>query len=397
MQEYDLAVVGLGLAGLAMLDAVSQRQPDWNLLGLDKGAMAGGASSAPGALLNPLPGRSLLPRPHYHKAHAFAGKWLQRWLSQTQGDWLHFDAMVRPLWKDDPVSHRLLRSWQQRTEDYGPDLSIQHLSSQEVKDKYPGFVDTDGAMELSPVYAVAMKAMLHDIAEHLQQRNISMQSNESLSGITWDGQLWNLQGSTQHKAKRVVFCVGAHLGDWFPELPLQWMGGELVIWKAPKDVEWPCAFRQKGHLVPMPHGYWVGGSTYCDISPQQSEALAQQQTYLDTWLQELDSETQKTVAAEMAAGIGRLFPAIQQAQTDHVWRGVRGIYKEDRQPLVGPVPEQPHLYVCSALASKGLLLGPHLADLLAAEVCEETTRVPSWARSTRCTSWNSSRIQHENV
>lgn len=390
---YDLAVIGLGLAGLSLLDAISQRQPDWRLLGLDQGQVAGGASSAPGALLNPLPGRSLLPRPSYQQAHAFAGRWLQQWQSRTQDSWLHSDTMIRPLWEDDPVSHRLLRSWKQRTEDYGPHLSISHLSSQEVQEKYPGFVETDGAMELSPVYAVAMHEMLSSIVGHLSERAIELCPDAPTKSLRWNGNHWNIQGKEQvYQARRVAFCVGAHLGDWFPDLPLQWMGGELVMWKAPDEVEWPCAFRQKGHLVPMPRGYWVGGSTYNDISPEQTAALAQQHSYLDEWILSLDSSTGEEVAQEMANGISRLFPAVQQADVDHVWRGVRGIYRHDRQPLVGPVPEQPHLFVCSALASKGLLLGPYLADHLAEEITTGNNIVPSWARSTRSSDWSSKRI-----
>lgn len=89
-------------------------------------------------------------------------------------------------------------------------------------------------------------------------------------------------------------------------------------------------------------------------------------------------ERLQTLHPEMA---NHLHPRFQRGEVSN-WVGVRCTYR-DRLPIVGPVSPQtwPGLWLCTAMASRGLTLAPLCAELLAAQLHGEP--LPLNARQTR--------------
>ena len=58
------------------------------------------------------------------------------------------------------------------------------------------------------------------------------------------------------------------------------------------------------------------------------------------------------------------FPALASQPTDYAWSGFRP-YCADMRPVIGAVPEQPHLYVAAGHFKKGVMLAPGTGKILA--------------------------------
>ena len=114
---------------------------------------------------------------------------------------------------------------------------------------------------------------------------------------------------------------------------------------------------------------WIVGAGYerdnTDLTPTVTDQVT-------------NFERLQTLHPEMAT---HLHPRFQRGEVSN-WVGVRCTYR-DRLPIVGQVSPQtwPGLWLCTAMASRGLTLAPLCAELLAAQLHGEP--LPLTARQTR--------------
>lgn len=353
MKTYPLIILGGGLAGWTLAHQLSQAGFS-KLLLLEKQFYGSGASGVPHALLHPFPGRSLYPR----EAYLNAWQTSLNWLNTLQNNSKSSLYKSLPLWRvayDNATAERFQRSFKraQAITNY-PLLELTEL------DPLPAAQVAYGLEQGRLVRSAALLTHLRQQSsiQHQAYTGQLSLSRKYLAGET----LWCLQGSEQiYHAQQIVLATGGGLSQFFPDLPLVSSRGEVFSFEL--DLELPAAVSAAGHFIaPLGSGCFHAGATHYQgraLGPTQSWELIQ-------------------------AGLSWL-PGLDKARLLRVWTGLRSGLKHDREPLVGPVPDQPGLWVMAGFSTRGLLLIPTAAQLLTQVLLQSSTAslIPDWMNSHR--------------
>ncbi len=354
MKTYPLIILGGGLAGWALAHQLSQAG-FCELLLLEAQFYAAGASGVPHALLHPFPGRSLYPREAYLSAWQTSLKWLSELQQSSQNALYH----SLPLWRvayDSATAERFERSFKRAQ-------AVPHYPLKALTKTAPLPV-AQAAYGLEQGRLVCTSALLN----HLRQQSSSIKqqayagplslSRQILAGET----LWCLSGSEQsYYAKQIVLATGGGLSQFFADLPLVSSRGEVFSFEL--DLELPAAVSTAGHFIaPLGSGRFHAGATH-----YQGHALPPTQSW------------------ELLKSGLRWLPGLEKAKLLRVWSGLRSGLKHDREPLLGPVPDQPGLWVMAGFSTRGLLLIPTAAQLLTQVLLQRSAEglIPDWLNSCR--------------
>lgn len=144
------------------------------------------------------------------------------------------------------------------------------------------------------------------------------------------------------KAKHIIFAegFGLHANPYFNELPLDGTKGELLIIKAP-DLQLDVVIKSSVFILPLGNNLYKVGATYnwSDKTNTPTEAGKQ----------ELVEKLSELISCDFEI-------------VNH-FAGVRPTVK-DRRPLVGTHPIHSQLHVLNGLGTRGVMLGPYLANQL---------------------------------
>lgn len=355
----SLAILGAGLAGLSLAEALIQHGfSPANLLIADPVMPGAGASGIPGALVHPLPGRSLRPKPGYGEAFAFTCAWL--------------NALPAPLWRTTQVlrlapnsegRERMAQSLTQARRE-APDHpllnQVQTLDAEAVQALWPG-LGAEQAFAV-PARTVHLKQLISHLSSRLQQQGATFITPEQLT-ITAERGGWTLTTpQSSESVAQLVLTPGIALKKWFPHLHLSQVHGEVQILTQPAWNGVEVAISGSGHLAPLPDGTWVAGATFyrADQPGSAEEARA--------WINHR---------------LGHLAPSWDSAQEQLLWHGQRTVIAPDREPVAGAVPGYTNLWVLSGLAARGLLWGPLLANYLAQTLMGQVVNWPEAVRPER--------------
>lgn len=224
----------------------------------------------------------------------------------------------------------------------------------------------------------------------------------SLPGITWRGgqAVARLQprcgswhaldalGRSVAEARLVVIAAGYNSMALLqpmdsPPLPLHALRGQIAWGPADRDVTPlpPFPVNGQGSLISgfdlEGHRAWIFGSTFerdcadAVVRPEDTMANFNKLT---------------TLLPDVANALRTQF---ETGQT-HAWAAVRCTVP-DRLPVVGALslPDQPGLYVCTAMGARGITLGVLCGELLAAQIMGEPLPVPlSQARALAPLRWS---------
>ena len=144
------------------------------------------------------------------------------------------------------------------------------------------------------------------------------------------------------KVKNIIFAegFGLHANPYFNNLPLDGTKGELLIIKAPNlDVD--VVIKSSVFIIPIGNDLYKVGATY-DWSDKTNTPTEEGKSELVNKLKEIISCDFEIV--------------------NH-FAGVRPTVK-DRRPLVGTHPIHKQLHVLNGLGTRGVMLGPYLANQL---------------------------------
>lgn len=144
------------------------------------------------------------------------------------------------------------------------------------------------------------------------------------------------------KAKHIVFAegFGLHANPYFNNLPLDGTKGELLIIKAP-NLKLDAVVKSSVFILPIGNDLYKVGATY-DWTDKTN-------TPTEEGKQELVEKLSELISCD--------FEVIQH------FAGVRPTVK-DRRPLVGTHIIHPQLHVLNGLGTRGVMLGPYLANQL---------------------------------
>lgn len=351
-----LVIIGAGLAGLALAQALLQQ--GWlpqHIRIWEQTEVGSQASGVPGALVHPFPGRSLFPRSEYLAAWEFTQEWLRPWLEQGL---VKAMPLIRPV-LDEATGIRLQRSWQRGLAKgiAGPSW----YDAEALATAYPETQPTLGGYVIPLAFGVDLATILTQLAVALQQQGVHIERDTSLQHLKAVSTGWCLENHhTRVNATQVVLTVGAALADFFPALPVAAIRGELLLGQPSPAINLDYAISGGGHVVPLTSQTWVVGSTFAPAS--------------EPW-HPTDSQ------AQLLQKSATLLRPILTPQ--HLWSGIRAVMGQDREPVAGAIPGLPGLFVLAGLAAKGLLLAPLLADQLAQMLTNNTCHLPAYVAPTR--------------
>ncbi|RTQ45007.1 FAD-binding oxidoreductase [Hymenobacter gummosus] len=331
MQEADYLIIGHGLAGATL--AYTLRRRGRRVLVLDQ-YQPDSATRVAAGLINPVAGKR------------FALAWrIQDFLPAARAFYKELEAELgRPLYHEKPIlklfgsvreqNDVLARSAGNPWGDYVADPA-------QPLPEVPGLEQPFGGLELRHGGWLDTAAMLDGLAEDGRQ-------NGWLRAETFKPELLVADaGGASYgpglRVRRVVFCEGhaATANPWFGWLPLTPNQGEVLDVEAP-DLPTDYVLNRGAYVVPVGEGRVRVGATY-RWPPFSPEPTAEARAELSQRLHEL-TRTPFRVTGQRAG----IRPAVR-----------------DRKPLLGTHPAHPALAVFNGLGSKGVLLAPRLAELLA--------------------------------
>ncbi|MDM0006360.1 FAD-dependent 5-carboxymethylaminomethyl-2-thiouridine(34) oxidoreductase MnmC [Variovorax sp. J22G73] len=357
------AVIGAGLAGAAVAASLARR--GWQVTVLDAADRpASGASGLPVGMLAPhvSPDDALLSRLTRAGIRATWGE-LARLLEEGR-DWRASGVLERR--PDGDV--RVPAGWRSD----GPNESWPATPEQLAAVGLP--VDAPALWHQRAAWVRPPRL----IAAWLRQPGVEFRGGSRVARVArvaqgsngW--QLFDPSGELLADADRVVVCAGFESGAFAANLPLQPVRGQVAWGSMPADVNLPATpLNGDGHLVAhVPHDegtpIWLAGATFdrdsTSLSPTHEDA---------------DANRERLARLHPAAA-----SALEQAEAN-TWVGIR-CASGDRRPLVGALapdatdgPDNPGLWVCTALGSRGLSFAALCAELLAAQWHAEPLPLPA--------------------
>lgn len=144
------------------------------------------------------------------------------------------------------------------------------------------------------------------------------------------------------KAKYVVFAegFGMHSNPFFKDLPLDGTKGELLLIKA-SNLNINVIINSSIFIIPIGNNYYKVGATY-------------------DWFDKTNTTTENA-KFELVTKLEELINCDYEVIKHYA--GVRPTVK-DRRPLVGSHPNYPNLHILNGLGTRGVMLGPFLAQQL---------------------------------
>ncbi|MBD2716054.1 FAD-binding oxidoreductase [Microvirga sp. STR05] len=331
MQEYDYLILGHGIAGATL--AWELRRRGRNVLVLDA-PNPDSASNVAAGLMNPVAGKRF--------ALAWRADELLTAASQLYGEMeAHFGEQFfvqLPIWKlfssvaeqNTMLARSADKPWQDFVENAGAELP----TPSGILNEFGGLcIRRGGYVRLRELLAaLAAESLENGLLQH--ETFDWQQLVTGPTGVTYAGRV---------RARQLVCCEGAAAtqNPFFHWLPLTPNQGEVL------DVECPglsqAQVLNKGaYVVPLSEGQFRVGATYrwppfaAGTTPEACTELSQR------------------LAATTS------LPFTVRAQRAGVRPAVR-----DRKPLLGRHPEVPVVSIFNGFGSKGVMLAPRLAALLA--------------------------------
>lgn len=345
----SVLILGGGLAGWSLFEhLVSLGYAPEQLALIEKGMSARGASGVLQGMLHPFTGRTLYPKAGAMDAWAYSKQWLHQ--MQARSD----ESIYTPsaLWRiamDDKTTEQFDRSFVRASQSL-VDYPVQTLEDvtplQGVKSAY--VLPEAGHVNLQRLLAYFQRTYAASCYAHQRVQSLSCQNG-----------VWHLKTDQYTlQAPQVVLAVGHELLDFFPHLPLRTKRGEVICFTHTQRIP-ACVSGGGRYLVPLQQGTpdaegrftYIGGATF----------------YADRGL------WPPTQAWKDLCERFHWFPDIEQGQVKRVWSGVRATLHPDREPLCGPVPDQPGLWLMSAFSTRGLLQIPRHVRALAHQLTETKT------------------------
>ncbi|MEJ8848275.1 FAD-dependent 5-carboxymethylaminomethyl-2-thiouridine(34) oxidoreductase MnmC [Variovorax rhizosphaerae] len=348
------AVIGAGLAGAAVAASLARR--GWQVDVFDKAAQAAtGASGLPVGVLAPhvSPDDALLSR---LTRAGIRATWQQLQERLVGGrDWKASGVLERR--PDGDL--RLPPGW--RAE--GPNLSWPANAAQLAASKLPA----DTAALWHPCAGWVRPRAL--VEAWLATPGVHLIPDCEIERIAPTGAGWQLLthgDPTPGEFERVVIAAGFESARFAPSLPLQPVRGQVQWGHSPCESNLPPApINGDGHLIAgVPDGdsaLWLTGATF------DRDSIDLMPSHTDT---EANRERLARLCPQAASALASAFEGATP------WTGVR-CASGDRRPLIGPLPDQPGLWVCTALGSRGLTFATLCAELLAAHWHAEPLPLPT--------------------
>ena len=219
----------------------------------------------------------------------------------------------------------------------------------------PSFVEAEwGAGGVVEAGNVEVNVFLQCYANYLRERGLLLEERFDYNALEFSGE--KVEGGKGFKsvtykgiqAEKIIFCEGfrSRENPYFKGIPFKLTKGEILTIRIPDLSESDLLYREivtkLGFLLPLGNGLFRVGATY-------------------NW-QDLTENTTAEGLAELMLKLERLLNRPYEI-VEHK-AGVRPTVS-DRRPLLGFHPLYPNLGIFNGLGTKGILLAPYFAQLMA--------------------------------
>ena len=338
-QQTDFCILGAGLAGLSLADALAEK--DYDVTVIDKNEIAAGASGTPGGLVNPATGRRAKKSWKAEKCYKAITRNLEKVRRASGADFYRNEGLLRPALLEKMA--RKMKAQYDKTS--WPDGWCRWKSEEEIKDIHPGIECVDGGLWLPIGLAVDVGGFLREYSTYLQERGIEVLVNKTPQVIQNDRK-WRIELPDRViSAEHLIYATGRATLDteYWEWLPLNLIKGQVARFKSGRGLSFEHSISSLGYIARIGEpGTFVQGSTY-EHDFDHLNPDAEGEAYLRKRLRRTLPELEKEV------------------DTVEQWAGVR-TSTPDYKPILGRHPQYDTLHVFTGLGSKGLLYSAFLAN-----------------------------------
>ncbi|MDO7853655.1 NAD(P)/FAD-dependent oxidoreductase [Hymenobacter convexus] len=331
MTDCDFLVVGHGIAGATL--AYVLRQRGHHVLVFDPG-QANSASNVAAGLMNPVAGKRFALSWRAAELLPFAGAFYRELEQRYDQVFFHATPIFKLFGSVEEQNAVLARSADQPWDGFVAELTT-------ADPGLPGVHAPFGGAWLRGGGHVAVRELLAALAaEGTRDGWLRAEAFDwtklktDAGGATYAGRV---------RARHVICCEGAATvrNPYFGWLPLTPNQGEVLDVECP-DLADAQVLNRGAYVVPLGAGRFRVGATY--RWPPFAEGIT--------------AVAREELAARLTVITDLPFVVVGQRA------GVRPAVR-DRRPLLGPHPTVPNLSFCGGYGSKGVMLAPRLAALLA--------------------------------
>lgn len=352
--QVDFCIIGAGIAGLSLADALSDH--DLSTLVLDKQSIASGASGTPGGLVNPATGRRAKKSWKAEECYMAISKNIKKVAAGSEEKFHVAEGLLRPALLE-KMARKMKKQYDSTT---WPERWCQWKTEEEIKEIHPGINCVDGGLWLPVGLAVDVEKYLQAYADYLKEKGSRFLLNRKPRNFHQEkGWVINLADSTV-RAKHIVFATGQNTTkfNYWSWLPINLIKGQVAKFKKTGNpLSFDYSISSLGYMARLddPHTF-IQGSTYeHDFDHLDPDKEGEQ--YLRKRLRRTLPQLEKEVI------------------TVDQWAGVR-TSTPNYKPILGEHPEYKNMHIFSALGSKGLLYGKFLAEHYADHLTAGTPLYP---------------------
>jgi glycine/D-amino acid oxidase-like deaminating enzyme len=351
--QADFCILGAGLAGLSLADALGDQ--DFSTIVIDKNSIASGASGTPGGLVNPATGRRAKKSWKAEKCYEAIAYNLEKVQTETKETFFINNGLLRPALLEKMArkmkDQYLSTSW--------PDGWCQWKSEDEIKEIHPGINCVNGGLWLPIGLTVDVGKYIAAYAQYLKKRSIPILVNNIPKSIS-NGQNWRIElTNSTVQAQHLVFAVGHYITEsrYWDWLPVNLIKGQVAKFKSISTLLFSHSISSLGYIARLgDEKTFIQGSTY------------------EHDFEHLDPD--KGGENYLRKRMRRTLPQLEINSTIiDQWAGVR-TSTPNYKPILGEHPNHKNLHVFAGLGSKGLLYGKFLAEHYANHLVEGTTLYP---------------------
>lgn len=331
MQRVDYLIVGQGIAGTLLADALLNR--GCTIAMIDGKPVIPSASEQAGGVLHAGAGNTFTPDPFFTQCLDFALRTYREWETRLHAEYISTRTLL--LFRDVPGLPDYLRDDQ---------------------DNIPSFFhNTHTLKQVHPVYQFNVGLFLSEAAKWLGTKALLIQEEFDTNKLEIHD---NGVEYAQIQAKAVICCEGisAMRSRYFNVLPFIKNRGDILHVHIP-DLPRGFVYENKVRLVERPSGLWWCGSNhqwnYTDLHPNKiwrKEVV----DHLHAWLK-VPFEIRQHTVGERPTTAGQF-------------------------PLIGMHPSYPRLGIFNGLGTRGLTLAPWYAAHVAKWLCGEIPEIPGYPR-----------------
>ncbi|MDI6400916.1 FAD-dependent oxidoreductase [Balneolaceae bacterium ANBcel3] len=342
MSNYDVMIIGAGLAGLSTAAHLIEQKKGIQVLIYEARKISSGASGVPGGMVNPVTGQKANIVWNAEKGMSLLEKRLKTLEAHSSKNLFKETGIIRPA-VDDQLAERLSYLFKKRNL---PKEWMEWLNEINLAEKVPGLKHSAGGLFIYKGKVVQTPEYLKAYAEYLESNGVTFQFGGP-SRLKYHDAQWSLQcGRKVIKANQIVVAAGSKSREnrFWIDLPIRSVKGQLALYESDTPLDNLPAVSAYGYIAPLGKHTLAVGSTYESIFDDENP----------------DEHASKQLDDRLKDLLPSIYPSCRKVG---LWSGIRAT-TPDRLPIAGKHPEYDTMYIYTGLGSKGLLLSEVVAEQL---------------------------------